>query len=132
MEKLGRPKRDELDSIGLSAAHQYWEMIDSGHSYQEAVEKLSEELHKSERHIMRLISKHKKSVGETLEIRCKNRQWHQLMREIYSKPGAMEGFKSMYEPRVPMPNFNVDDYLEHLDEMTQKLVANSKPLTRKS
>ncbi len=131
MEKLGRPKRKELDSVGRNAAERYWEMMDSGIGYPEAVELLSKEFHKSERHIMRLIAPHKKIVGETVEDRLRNRQWNQIMRKTGSEPGAWEFYRSMYEPRVPVPKLSLDDYVEHLDELTQELAAGSRPLTKK-
>ena len=133
LAKLGRPKRDELDSIGFHAAQSYWEMIDSGVGYQDAVEKLSGEFHKSERHIMRLISKHKTAIGETLEERSRKREWNEIMRTMYTEhPGALDRFKAMYEPEIPLPDLELADYLEHLQEMTQVLADGIKPLTKKT
>jgi hypothetical protein len=134
LERLGRPKREELESIGHRAAQRYWEMIDSGVSYQEAVEILSREFYKSERHMMRLISKHKKDIGETVEERSRKRQRDQIVREMYNRPGAMDHMKSMlsmFEPKVPLPELSLDDYLDHLEELTQQLAASIKPLTKK-
>lgn len=132
LEKLGRPKREELDSIGFLAAQRYWDMIDSGIGYQSVVEKLSSEYHKSERHIMRLIAKHKKSVGETLEERSRKRRWNEVMSDVYSKnPGAFEHYKALFEPKVPFPELSLDDYLCHLEELTVELANSVKPLTKK-
>ena len=132
LKKLGRPNRDELDSIGRDAANRYWEMVDSGLSSQKAVELLSGEFHKSERHIMRLIAPHKKSVGETLEDRDRNRNWMRAMRELYPESHEDDLFGSQYFFDMRLPDLNVNDYLEHLDEMMQKLEVGISPLTKKS
>lgn len=131
-EKLGRPKREELDSIGLEAAHRYWQMIDSGIRYEQAVEILSGEFHKSERHIMRLIAKHKKSVGDTPEIRTEIRKRNDMMRDMYrSSSGMLDHFKALYEPKVPVPELSLDDYLEHLEELISEVASRATPLTKK-
>ena len=131
--KLGRPKRDELDAIGLQAAQLYWEMIDSGIGYQEAVDTVSGKFHKSERHIMRLIANHKNAVGDTLEERTGKRKWYEIMRDMYKEhPGALDRFKAMIEPKIPFPDLELGDYLEHLEEQVQELAASIKPLTIKT
>lgn len=130
-EKLGRPKREDLDSLGLEAAHRYWEMVDSGVGYEKAVEILSNDFHKSERHIMRLIAKHKHAIGETPEIRSKNREWHDIMHRMYQRsPSILDSYKALCEPIVPFPELSLDDYLEHLAEMARSLAADIKPLTK--
>lgn len=132
MQKLGRPKVEKLDAIGLQAASRYWEMIDSGVSYDEAVQKLSSEFHKSERHIMRLIAPHKKTVGETPEKRATHRSWNNMMREFYmSHPNFSNSFAEMFEPKIPVPDFTDDDCMEHLEEMILELATRAQPLTKK-
>jgi hypothetical protein len=131
MQKLGRPKVEKLDAIGLQAASRYWEMIDSGVSYDEAVQKLSSEFHKSERHIMRLIAPHKKTVGETPEKRVTHRSWNNMMREFYmSHPNSPNSFAKMFEPKIPVPDFTDDDCMEHLEEMILELATRAQPLTK--
>ena len=129
MQKLGRPKVEKLDAIGLQAASRYWEMIDSGVSYDEAVQKLSSEFHKSERHIMRLIAPHKKTVGETSEDRRENRERNYLLQPI--NPNLFNQYKKLFEPKIPVPNFTDDDYFEHLDELVEELASRVQPLTKK-
>jgi AraC-like DNA-binding protein len=132
MQKLGRPKVEKLDAIGLQAASRYWEMIDSGVSYDEAVQKLSTEFHKSERHIMRLIAPHKKTVGETPEKRATHRSWNNIMREFYmSHPNFSNSFAKMFEPKIPVPDFTDDDCMEHLEEMILELATRAQSLTKK-
>lgn len=132
LRKLGRPKRDDLDSIGLDAAMRYWEMIDSGSSYDAAVERLSVEFHKSERHMMRLIAEHKKRIGATVEERTKNRRYWEMMYRFRSEnPNSLDHYLSLFQPKIPVPEFTVDDYIEHLDELIEQLTTSGKPLTKK-
>ena len=132
LEKLGRPKSGDLDSIGRDAAQLYWEMIDSGIGYQEAVEAVSSKFHKSERHIMRLVAKHKKDIGDTLEERSRGRKWNEVMWDrCREHPGTLDRFKAMYEPKIPYPDLELADYLDHLEALTHELAASIKPLTKK-
>ena len=132
LKKIGRPKTDDPDSIGLKAAYQYWEMVDSGETYEEAVRKLSDHFHKSERHIMRLIAKHKKTVGETLEMRDIKRSYNDCMRQLYSKnPNTFDMYTKMIAPKIPLPDLSFDDYTEHLELLIQTLAASCKQLTKK-
>lgn len=131
LQKLGRPKREELDSIGHEAAVRYWEMIDSGRSYELAVKAVSAEFHKSERHIMRLIAPHKKAIGETLEQRNIKRSYWQIMRELDPTNSSIDRFLSFFEPKIPTPDFTNHDYVDHLDELIQQLADKAKPLTKK-
>jgi hypothetical protein len=131
LQKLGRPKREQLDSIGREAAERYWEMIDSGSSYESAVEAVSVEFHKSERHIMRLIAPHKKSIGETLEQRSINRSYWKIMRERNTTSSYLELCLSILKPKIPAPDFTHEDYVDHLDELIQQLAEKAKPLTKK-
>jgi|GEM_PF-4138685 hypothetical protein len=129
MQKLGRPKVEKLDSIGLEAAHRYWNLIDSGVAYEEAVQMLSSEFHKSDRHIMRLIAPHKKTVGETSEDRRKKRNLNNFLQPI--NPNSFSQYKKLFEPKIPVPNFTDDDYFEHLDELVEELASRAQPLTKK-
>ena len=132
LKKIGRPKTDGLDSIGLNAAYQYWKMMDSGETYEVAVRKLSDHFHKSERHIMRLIAKHKKIVGETLEIRDKKRSHNDLMQRFSSEnPNAFNKVMITMTPEIPLPDLTLDDGIEHLELLIQTLAANCKQLTKK-
>ena len=132
MQKLGRPKVEKLDSVGLQAASLYWGLIDSGASYDEAVQKLISKFHKSERQIMRLISPHKKSLGETPEKRATNRSWNNTMYEIRMRyPNSLDIYKKLFEPDIPVPEFTVDDCMEHLDEIVLEIASRAKPLTKK-
>lgn len=135
LRRLGRPKNENLESVGRNAAERYWSLVDSGATYQEAVEKVSLEIHKSERHVMRLVAKHKAEVGETLEQRTSQREFRNLLRRIYTdSPSASEAlskYAQIFEPQIPPPDLTEDDYLEHLDELIDQLAVNAKPLTRK-
>jgi acyl transferase domain-containing protein len=132
MQKLGRPKVEKLDSIGLEAAHLYWRLIDSGVAYDEAVQQVSSEFHKSDRHIMRLIAPHKKTVGETPEKRVANRSWNNMMYEMHmSNPNSFDRYKKIFEPKIPVPEFTDEDCMEHLEEMILELASRAQPLTKK-
>jgi hypothetical protein len=132
MQKLGRPKVEKLDSIGLEAAHRYWRLIDSGVAYDEAVQQVSSEFHKSDRHIMRLIAPHKKTVGETPEKRAANRSWNNMMYEMHMRnPNSFDTYKKIFEPKIPVPEFTDEDCMEHLEEMILELASRAQPLTKK-
>lgn len=135
LRKLGRPKQEELDVVGLNAAERYWELVDSGVSYQEAVETVSTEIHKSERHVMRFVAKHKKEIGETKEAREEYRSyWNFYRTHVAHKPAyreAMVRYRRAFEPAIPPPELSEDDYLEHLDELVERLASQAKPLTKK-
>lgn len=131
MDKRGRPKRDALESIGLEVAHRYWDLMDAGAGYPETVEMLAQAFSKSERHIMRLVAKHKGSVGETPEIRQSGRSWERLMHEIYR--GNPESIGDLYQCLGPMPlaELSFDEGLLRLEERINELAARSVPLTKK-
>lgn len=131
-QKLGRPKVEKLDSIGLEAAHRYWSLIDSGVAYEEAVQQVSSEFFKSDRHIMRLIAPHKKIVGETPEKRAFKRSWNNMMYEIHMRnTDSNNSFAKIFEPKIPIPEFTEDDCMEHLEEMILELASRAQPLTKK-
>lgn len=129
LERLGRPKGDEGDSIGLEAAHRYWGLIDSGVGYDQAVATLGEEFHKSERHLMRLISTHKRAIGDTPEIRAKNRIQNEMLLRL--GPVNLDHYVKVFEPNMQVPELDLDDCLEHLEKLISELAADVKPLTRK-
>jgi hypothetical protein len=132
MQKLGRPKVEKLDSIGLEAAHRYWRLIDSGVAYEEAVQQVSSEFHKSDRHIMRLIAPHKKTVGETPEKRAANRSRNNMMYEMHMRnPNSFDRYKKIFEPKIPVPEFTDEDCVEHLEEIILELASRAQPLTKK-
>jgi hypothetical protein len=135
LRKLGRPKQEALDVVGLNAAEKYWELVDSGVSYQEAVETVSSEIHKSERHVMRLVAKHKKKIGETKEAREAYRSYWNFHRTHFAHKAAyrdaMARYLRAFEPAIPPPELSEDDYLEHLDELVERLASQAKPLTKK-
>lgn len=131
MEKRGRPKRDELESIGLEIAHRYWGLIDAGAGYPETVEMLARTFSKSERHIMRLVAKHKISVGETPEIRQSKRQWQQLMYDMHKKNPELLGHYLQSLPAFPLSELNVDECLLRLEERITESAARFLPLTKK-
>ena len=131
-QKLGRPKLEKLDSIGLEAAQRYWQLIDSGVSYEDAVQQVSSEFHKSDRHIMRLIAPHKKTVGETPEKRATNRSWKNKMYEMHMRnPNSFDRYNKIFESKIPVPEFTDEDCMEHLEEMILELASRAQPLTKK-
>lgn len=135
LRKIGRPKREELDSVGLDAAERYWGLVDSGVSYQEAVGIVSSEIHKSERHVMRLIAKHKERVGDTPEKRDTYRAIGDFQRKYFAESSsyldACSKYARAYDPPIPPPDLNTDDYLEHLEELIERIASNAQPLTKK-
>ena len=133
MKKLGRPKSSEAEDLGLDLAQEYWVLRDSGTSYSDAVRHLSEKVHKDERHVMRLVKKHKRTIGLTLEDRQRNREWTELMANIYSRQKSYLGqandiYSSLYGEYKSQPEFTAEDYLEFLDEQIVR-TAQSKNST---
>jgi hypothetical protein len=132
IQKLGRPKVEKLDSIGLEAAQRYWRLIDSGVAYQDAVQQVSIEFHKSDRHIMRLIAPHKKTVGETPELRTANRSWNNMMYGMHMRnPNSFDRYKKIFEPKIPVPEFTNEDFMEHLEKKILQLASHAQSLTKK-
>lgn len=138
--KRGRPKSDETEQLGRDVAQAYWDLRDEGTPYAEAVATVSERFHKDERHIMRMVKAHTEEVGATFERRAMWRRWAEAMRLIYSAEGDNQPKRSVYETilegsklplELEMPEFEDEDYLDHLDELIRK-EADAKPLlTRK-
>lgn len=131
MRKVGRPKNEDFDSFGYQVSARYFEMIDAGVRYEVAVERLSATFHKSERHIMRLVAKHKEEIGDTVEKRVNNREFWKFYHESSTGRDPFGLYKRLLEPTIPVPDFTHDDYMEHLDELIQQLSTSSKLLTKK-
>lgn len=132
--KKGRPQSDETERLGHEVAQRYWDMRDKGISYADAVQRLSEHVHKGERHIMRLVKEHTKLVGATLEQREANRRWWALMRDMRKEGDmpVMSSYEKVLQQRRELdpPVFETDDYIDHLDELIRK-EADAKPLLTK-
>ncbi len=136
LKKLGRPKaRGGLNSVGLKAAELYWGLVDSGVSYQEAVVIVSAEIHKSERHVMRLIAEQKNTVGDTPEKRQAYRKFWDLQRKWFAERSsycdASSEYAELFAPPIPPPDLNTEDYLEHLGELIERIASTVQPLTKK-
>lgn len=139
IKKLGRPKSQEIDNIGKEISQEYWNLRDRGTSYSEAVGQLADKFHKDERHVMRFVEKHKKSVGLTFEDRQRKREWAAMMRNFYglirrtdpivSTPDALvlpENYLSWaytaFMQSPPVPEFTGEDYVQYFDEQIVKTV----------
>lgn len=138
LRKLGRPKLEGLDKTGLRAAWLYFDLVDSGSKYEAAVAAVAKEICKSERHVMRLIAKHKGAIGETIDQRKANRdQPSWVIKPMSSEVGKAatgsqyEHYLPMFGPKIPVPELTWDDYMAHLDELADALASKSKPLTKK-
>lgn len=133
--KRGRPKSESVEQLGEKVAQAYWDMRDSGLSYAETVAWLSERVHKDERHIMRMVEANKGLVGETIEARANNRKLKSLLRAIYDK-GREGSYLSLLSQTLPpdleQPDFQEQDYIDHLDELIQAEAASKGLLTRNS
>lgn len=142
MKKLGRPKSQETEDLGRKVAKKYWDLRDSGSTYSEAVSRLADEIHKDERHVMRLVEKHKKSIGLTFEDRERSRQWAAMMREfgeifirtesVADKPEDMEvspmdSYASRMRDILKQPEFTAEDCIEYLDEQIVKTMQSKTP-----
>jgi hypothetical protein len=144
-KKLGRPKSQEIDDIGKEISQEYWDLRDKGTSYSEAAGHLADKFHKDERHVMRLVEKHKKSVGLTVEDRQRKREWAAMMRNFYGLTRRTDPVASMPDALVlpenylssaftafmqipPVPEFTGEDFIQYLDEQIVKTVK-AKGLT---
>lgn len=123
-KKLGRKKSSETEYLGIKIAQEYWSLRDSGTSYSEAVLQMAEKVHKDERHVMRIVEKHKKSVGLTLEDREQKRQWEEVLRYMYGITQNPNGqmIPSWPSKDIPTPEFKKEDFIEYLDEQILKTV----------
>lgn len=132
LKKLGRPKNQETDALGRKIALEYWDSRDGGTSYSEAVQRLAERFHKDERHIMRMVEKHKKIVGLTLEDREERRQWAAIASEAFRflETQPTNSYFSMVlevlNPPAP-PEFDDQDCVEYLDEQMVKISQSKNP-----
>lgn len=81
-KKRGRPEANDFASRH-DIAHTYFELVDAGASYADAVREISMKFHKDERHIMRIVKKMKPLIGDTLEERNKNREWWDFCAKIH-------------------------------------------------
>lgn len=87
---LGRPS-GKLEEKEVEACDFYWALYDSGLTYEEATELAAEKFERNPRQIGRYISKHKDMFKLTKEERQRERDWHEVMRKMYtegSKPFA--------------------------------------------
>ena len=118
MKKLGRPKRQETEDLGKKVAQKYWDLRDSGSNYSEAVSHIADKIHKDERHIMRLVEKHKKNVGLTFEEREEFREWAAIRESAWRfiKLSPPTDFELMLRSYAQTPEFTEVDYVEYLDE----------------
>ena len=117
LKKLGRPKSQEVEEVGLEIAQTYWDLRDQGESYSNAVSQLAGQFHKDERHIMRMVRAHKVRVGEDLQKREANRRSNEITRNltmaIQSTEVIDDYLKSFYRS---WPQFTFEEYIEFLDE----------------
>lgn len=130
--KLGRPKSQKLEELGLQIANDYWNLRDSGVSYSDAVGQLALKIHKDERHVMRLIEKHKKSVGLTFEERESKRSWYSMLRKLGANLDMYQSLIGKWKlEAINPPELEIDDYFERLDELISQTISARKPLTKK-
>lgn len=139
IKKLGRPKCQELDDIGKEISQEYWDLRDGGKSYSEAAGQLADKFHKDQRHLMKLVEKHKEFVGLTFEDRQRKREWAAMMRNfgglirrtapVISTPDTLVWpeeplFSALnaYLQRPSVLEFSGEDYVEYFDEQIVKTV----------
>jgi len=131
LKKLGRPKSKEAEDLGKKVAQAYWDMRDTGISYSEAVSQLAEKFHKDERHVMKLVERHKESVGTTFEDRKRNRELTEARLNFFEttrmvRPiGQSSNMRELlgFSPIPPdPPDFTWEDCIEYLDEKIVKTV----------
>jgi hypothetical protein len=74
LKKRGRP--ESIDGVNAcDVAIRYFELVDNGCSYEDAVTQVADSLHKDKRHVMRLVKAGKQSIGSTPEQRMQKREW---------------------------------------------------------
>jgi hypothetical protein len=126
-KKLGRPKSEDADSIGVDIAREYWQMRDNGVSYLEASEHLANKVHKDVRHIMRIVKEHTKSIGLTPEARARARDPKRQKVILVGNIGRDDP-KSAGNNAMQSPDFSLEDYVEHIDELI-KMASRSSAAT---
>lgn len=129
-KRKGRPKGDE--EIGRDVAQRYFDLIDGGASYAEAVAAVASAFHKDERHIMRLVATSKHIVGETKESRDSKRAWWLLCAEMEaaSIQAGGESSKDRYESLLlALQKEDERDPLSDLDVLIEEVLNRRFPLT---
>ncbi len=128
LKKLGRPKSQEAEEVGLEIAQTYWDLRDQGDNYSDTVSQLAGQFHKDERHIMRMVRAHKVSVGEDLQKRDANRrrdaQIRELARTLRTSDRINEYLSPLYQP---WPHFTFEDYIEFLEERLSETIKSRGP-----
>lgn len=79
-KRKGRPKNEDGD--GFSVALMYYDLLDSGVRYADAVAQVAGEFHKDERHIMRIVKENRHLIGNSKEERQKKRDWWRICAEV--------------------------------------------------
>lgn len=131
-KKRGRPK-DGSENIGISVAAQYYEMIDAGVGYANAVEKIAADFHKDERHIMRIVKANKHWIGETKERRDSNRKWWRICAEMEEKVVAQGGkpasVKMLEDLEAMREEDSKRDPISELDDQINDILSRLFPAT---
>jgi len=133
-KKLGRPK-NEGENIGFGVAVKYYEMVDGGASYADAVAKVADEFHKDERHIMRMVKANKHWIGETKESRDLKRQYWRVIAEMEEKIVSQGGklpLAQMLENLEAMREADSKrDLISELDDQIDAVLDRRFPTTDK-
>ena len=132
LKRRGRPVVDELDFLGMQVAQRYWYLRDSGVGYSSAVSQLAEEIHKDERHVMRMVERNKHWIGQTLEDRESKRRLQKVMVSLAVESGTFPGrYPHIRRGQEQLAALTSDDYLEHLDQLLVNEASHFNPLTKK-
>lgn len=124
----GRPKTNDADAIGEAICQKYYDLRDRGASYSEVVSQIAVEIHRDERHVMRIVKKYKETVGLTLEDRTKKRVWAEFLRN--PKFGTIHStlFSVLEQCQNPQPpELTGQDYIDYLDERIVTAASAGKP-----
>jgi hypothetical protein len=125
-QRLGRPKGDSGKGRAIAVA--YFDLLDSGTRYEEAVAAVSARFHKSERQVMRDVQQNKLMIGETSEKRA---IWRKLRNSRARSPTSQhnELLDSLVNARGP--EFTQDELLEYVDELIDAHDSSYSRLTKK-
>lgn len=126
----GRPKDQENDD-SRAVAMQYFDLVDAGVSYADAVAQVAARFHKDERHIMRLVKRGKLWAGLTKEERDARREFYRFLLHD-GLDSALRGLRDIGEPFSKATEAMMQrDYIGEVDdlideELERKVFADKK------
>lgn len=133
-KRKGRPK-DGDDAQVFAIARHYFDLMDNGARYADAVAEVGTKFHKDERHIMRMVQEGKKFIGNSKADRDRNRDWWRICAEMHTAVIAAGGEAAemkMQRHYAQMAAREASrDPMQELDEMIDEVLSRRVPTGKK-